>query len=170
MSLKKTSAPSFRQSALVQAFKRLAPGGVCFDPWSAGRIRSLLALSGGVGRIVDVGSSTRVLDARIIRFDIDHGAGVTVIGDGHEMPFASGVIDAIVLTGVLEHVLDPPTLVAEAYRVLRSGGRVYVEVPFLQGYHPHPGDYQRYTKTGLQRLMRSFREIDCGVCGGAPCG
>src|SRR6266851_3800719 len=38
--------------------------------------------------------------------------------------------------------------------------------PFLQGYHPHPTDYQRYTKTGLQRLMRDFRELDCNVCGG----
>ena len=146
--------------------KRLAPGGVCFDPWSAKRIRSFLATYGSGARIVDVGSSVRVLDPRIIRFDIDHGAGVTVIGDGHLMPFASNSIDAIVLTGVLEHVADPPTMIAEAYRALRSGGRVYVEVPFLQGYHPHPADYQRYTKPGLQQLMRRFREIDCGVCGG----
>ncbi len=139
---------------------------MCFDPWSAKRIRRFLVTCGPGARIVDVGSSIRVLDPRIIRFDIDHGAGVTVIGDGHSMPFVSGSVDAVILTGVLEHVADPPTMVAEAYRSLRSGGRVYVEVPFLQGYHPHPTDYQRYTKTGVQRLMRSFREIDCGVCGG----
>jgi SAM-dependent methyltransferase len=147
-------------------FKRLAPGGVCFDPWSAKRIRGFLGSCGPDARIVDVGSSTRVLDPRIIRFDIDRYAGVTVVGDGHFMPLVSGGVDAIILTGVLEHVADPPTVVAEAYRALRSGGRVYAEVPFLQGYHPHPTDYQRYTKTGVQRLMRSFREIDCGVCGG----
>jgi len=146
--------------------RRLAPGGVCFDPWSAKRIRRFLATCGPDARIVDVGSSIRVLDPRIIRFDIDHGVGVTVVGDGHLMPFASNTMDAVILTGVLEHVADPPTMVAEAYRVLKVGGRVYVEVPFLQGYHPHPTDYQRYTKTGVQRLMRSFREIDCGVCGG----
>ena len=139
---------------------------MCFDPWSAKRIRDFLATIGRDARVVDVGSSIRLLDPRIIRFDIDHGAGVTVVGDGHFMPFAPGSIDAVILTGVLEHVADPPTMVAETYRALRSGGRVYVEVPFLQGYHPHPTDYQRYTKTGVQRLMRSFREIDCGVCGG----
>ena len=84
-----TSAPSLRQSAWVQAFKRRAPGGPCFDPWSAGRIRSFLASFGKLERIVDVGSSSRVLDPRIIRFDLDHGAGVTVVGDGHQMPFAA---------------------------------------------------------------------------------
>ena len=146
--------------------KRLAPGGACFDPWSAKRIRRFLAACDRDARIVDVGSSIRVLDARVIRFDIDHRAGVTVVGDGHLMPFAANTLDAVVLTGVLEHVADPPTVVAEAHRALRKGGQIYVEVPFLQGYHPHPTDYQRYTKTGVQRLMRSFREIDCGVCGG----
>ena len=157
---------SLRSSSWVRTIKRLAPGGTCFDPWSDGRIKKFLASQGNLARVVDVGSSTRVIDSRIIRFDIDHGAGVTVIGDGHFMPFASSEIDAVILTGVLEHVLDPVTMVAEASRILRAGGRVYVEVPFMQGYHPHPGDYQRYTKTGLQHLMRNFREIDCGLCGG----
>jgi SAM-dependent methyltransferase len=163
-----TNTPSqdLRSSPWVKAIKRLVPGGTCFDPWSEGRIKRFVAAQDNVARVVDIGSSTRLIDNRIIRFDIDHGAGVTVIGDGHFMPFATGEIDAVILTGVLEHVLDPVAFVAEAHRVLRRGGHVYVEVPFLQGYHPHPGDYQRYTKTGLQHLMRNFREIDCGVCGG----
>ena len=157
---------NLRSSRLARVFRRLAPGGTCFDPWSPKRIKDFLALSSEGARIVDVGSSTRVIDPRIIRFDIDRAAGVTVIGDGHQMPFTSYSVDAVILTGVLEHVLDPSTFVAETHRILRSGGRVYVEVPFMQGYHPHPGDYQRYTKTGLQRLMRAFTEIGCGVCGG----
>lgn|SRR5574341_251500 len=162
----KPLSTDLRSSSLVRVFKKLAPGGTCFDPWSPKRIREFLKHSGERARIVDVGSSTRVLDPRIIRFDIDQSAGVTVIGDGHAMPFTSDSVDAVILTGVLEHVLDPPTMVAETHRILKKGGRVYVEVPFMQGYHPHPGDYQRYTKTGLQRLMRGFSEIDCGVCGG----
>jgi len=70
------------------------------------------------------------------------------------------------LTGVLEHVADPVVMVKEVHRAVRPGGRVYVEVPFLQGYHPHPTDFHRYTKTGLQRLMRAFTEVECGVGGG----
>ena len=160
------TATGLRSTKWVRAIKRLAPAGLCFDPWSARRIGRFLAKYSDGARIVDLGSSIRVLDPRIIRFDIDRAAGVTVVGNGHGMPFASDSLDAIILTGVLEHVEDPTTMVAEAHRTLRRGGRVYVEVPFLQGYHPHPVDYQRYTKTGLQRLMRSFREIECGVCGG----
>jgi SAM-dependent methyltransferase len=160
------SVGGLRSSEWVQRLKRLAPGGVCYDPWSDKRIRRFLEDCGPDARIVDVGSGTRVLDARILRLDIDQRAGVHVIGDGHEMPFRSDSLDAVVLTGVLEHVADPPAMVAQVLRVLKPAGRVYVEVPFLQGYHPHPTDYQRYTKTGLQRLMRDFRELDCNVCGG----
>jgi len=161
-----TTATGLRSTKWVRSLKRLAPAGVCFDPWSHRRIRHLLAGYDADARILDVGSSIRVLNPHIIRFDIDRAAGVTVIGDGHQMPFASNSMDAIILTGVLEHVVDPSTMVAEAHRTLKSGGRVYIEVPFLQGYHPHPTDYQRYTKTGLQKLMRNFRQIDCGVSGG----
>jgi len=101
-----------------------------------------------------------------MRFDIDRGSGVQVVGDGHQLPFRSESVDGVILTGVLEHVADPPTMVSEANRVLKRGGRIYVEVPFLQGFHPHPTDYQRYTKPGVQRLLRAFHEIECDVGGG----
>src|SRR5947209_7610058 len=121
--------PGLRSSRWVQQLKRLAPGGVCFDPWSDGRIRRFLRAFASDARIVDIGSSTRVLDSRIIRFDIDSGSGVLVVGDGHELPFRSESLDGVLLTGVLEHVADPPMMVAQAYRALKRGGRIYIEVP-----------------------------------------
>src|SRR5438034_1171136 len=128
MALLPNVGPGLRSSAWVQRFKRLAPGGVCFDPWSDGRIRGFLNQYSPTARIVDVGSSTRILDRRIIRFDIDRGSGVQVVGDGHQLPFGSESLDGVILTGVLEHVTDPPIMVAESNRVLKRGGRIYVEV------------------------------------------
>jgi SAM-dependent methyltransferase len=69
----------------------------------------------------------------------------------------------------LEHVNFPERVVAEMARVLRPGGRVYVAVPFLQGYHPASGtgqDFQRYTHVGLTQLLSPFRVIERGISGG----
>ena len=38
-------------------------------------------------------------------------------------------------------------------RVLRPGGRAYVFVPFIQGFHAAPHDYQRFTRPGLERAL-----------------
>jgi len=46
-----------------------------------------------------------------------------------DLPFASGTFDVVLSHEVLEHVVDDRRAVREAYRVLRSGGRLIVFVP-----------------------------------------
>jgi hypothetical protein len=48
--------------------------------------------------------------------------------------------------------------------VLRKGGLVHVEVPFLEAYHEDPIDCRRLTADGLDRAMRGagFRTIRRG--------
>jgi ubiquinone/menaquinone biosynthesis C-methylase UbiE len=75
------------------------------------------------------------------------------------MPFGDGQVDAIICTGVLEHVADPVAAVAQFYRVLRPGGAVLCTVPFLQAYHEDPADYRRYTPTGLRQLFAEFSSV-----------
>jgi arsenite methyltransferase len=47
-------------------------------------------------------------------------------GQATELPFADGEFDVVTSTQVYEYVDDMPTALAEAYRVLRPGGRVLV--------------------------------------------
>ena len=100
-----TTAPGLRSSRWVRVRKRLAPGRVSFDPWIANLIPDFLAFYCRDRQIVEVGSNTHILDARVVRLDIDHAAGANVIGDGHERPFAAGSVDAFLHTGALEHVV-----------------------------------------------------------------
>jgi hypothetical protein len=43
-------------------------------------------------------------------------------------------------------------------------------VPFIQGYHPDPTDYWRFTLEGLRLLCEAFEEIDSGTYIGPTCG
>jgi predicted SAM-dependent methyltransferase len=62
-------------------------------------------------------------------------------------------VDNINCISVLEHVYKPRDAIAEMFRVLRPGGCVRVQVPFLLGYHGYPDDYFRYTHSALCRMF-----------------
>ncbi len=107
--------------------------------------------------------------ARIYHMDILPSDSVSFVGDAHSLPFDNSSIDSLVYQAVLEHVHDPRRVINEAERVLKPGGYLYLEVPFLQGFHADPHDYQRYTLEGLRVSTKAFTEVDAGVSVGPFC-
>lgn len=57
-----------------------------------------------------------------------------VCADAAALPFADGSIDTIIMNDAMEHVARPEAVLAEMMRVLRPGGRLFVNFP---PYH-HP--------------------------------
>ena len=106
--------------------------------------------------VMDVGSSLRRISSDVLCFDLIPTPGVDVVGDLHRIPIAEDSLDGVICTGVLEHVADPHRVVRELWRVLKPGGRIYVSTPFLQGYHPSPTDFWRFTRDGARHLMEPF--------------
>ncbi len=117
--------------------------------------------------ILDMGAGRKKTRADMISVDIYRAPGVTVLGDIHKLPFGDGTVDGIIARGVLEHVADPEEVVSEFYRVLKTRGKVFSSIPFIQGYHPSPGDYRRYTIDGIRLLFSRFDSLDCGVTRGS---
>lgn len=103
---------------------------------------------------------------RVAYSDIDVCADVDLFCDGHDLPFTDGVFDAVVATAVLEHVLYPERVAAEVCRVLKVGGLLYSELPFMQQVHEGAYDFFRYTLSGHRRLFNSFSEIESGMVAG----
>ena len=84
------------------------------------------------------------------------------------IPVEDGRFDAVLCTQTLEHVPDPFAVTRELARVLRSGGTLWVSVPFGSPVHQEPHDYWRYTHYGLRRLLEEseFRVEWIRPCGG----
>lgn len=103
---------------------------------------------------------------KIVFLDISLTHSVDVVGDAHFLPFKKSAFQSIICQAVLEHTRNPQGVVGEMYRLLKPEGIIYAEVPFLQGYHPSPSDYFRFTVEGTEQLFSEFIKIDLGTCGG----
>ncbi|WP_082962509.1 class I SAM-dependent methyltransferase [Mycobacterium sp. E342] len=103
----------------------------------------------------------------LVAFDIYVSPLVQFVGDGHAIPLADGCVDGVVIQAVLEHVLEPTVVAKEIHRVLRSGGIVYADSPFLQQVHEGPYDFTRFTDSGHRYVFRDFECIDSGCVAGA---
>ena len=113
-------------------------------------------------RILDLGCGAPGLAAPALRLDLAPAPGVDVAGDGHRLPFADASVNGVIAHHVLEHVEDPPAVVAEIRRILAPGGWVSAVVPFLAPAHRNPIDQVRYPEDGLRHLFRecSIEELD----------
>ena len=85
------------------------------------------------------------------------------------LKFEDGAFDTVILSDVLEHIPTPDTLVNETGRILRSGGALIMNVPFLYGLHEMPHDYYRYTESALRRFAENagLRVVTLDPIGGS---
>jgi SAM-dependent methyltransferase len=112
------------------------------------------------GKVLNAGAGDRdltpLVDGELVNQDLPHGlhnARIDILSPLHAIPVAAEHFDCIICNAVLEHVENPELVLVEFYRVLKSGGYLYLSVPFLQPEHLDPTDFQRYTKDGLRSLV-----------------
>ena len=103
--------------------------------------------------VVDLGAGGRRLAPHVHTVDFAALPGTDIIADVCATPFDDRTVDLVIATGLLEHVLDERKLLDECRRILKPGGVLHVELPFLQQYHDDPIDCRRYTVPGLARLL-----------------
>ena len=120
------------------------------------------------GSILGKGMESLVSDPtlELVETDVALGPRTQLICDAHDIPFQDETFDGVVLQAVLEHVVDPARCVEEVHRVLRPGGLVYAETPFMQQVHGREFDFTRFSRLGLRRLFCRFRELGSGMTGG----
>lgn len=140
------------------------PGGYLRFPsltWQSNpQVKALLRELSPEAKVVDLGAGGRRIAQKAICVDFLLLPGTNVVADVERLPFRRDSVDLVVATGLLEHVLDDRAVTAEVLRILRPGGLIHIELPFLQQHHEDPIDSRRYTVDGLAReLERTGFEI-----------
>lgn len=114
------SVNAYRTTVLARWFGTRHDGSTVVDLGCGGGLLSKFFVDGGARVFgIDVShASVRVASERL--------AAGFARGDALRAPFANGVADVVVLSDVLEHVEEPAAAVAQAARVLKSGGTCFV--------------------------------------------
>jgi SAM-dependent methyltransferase len=142
----------------------------------------LAAMPPLTGLIVDLGGGGEptykqvlTVSGRFVSMDRIESAKPTVVGDLESgFPFESDCVDTVILFNTLEHVYNHQHVINEMYRILKSGGRALVYVPFLFPVHVHQSetflvdDYYRYTRSALTKTFSKagFAKFDIEQLGG----
>ena len=146
-------------------------------PWRRCLYKKIAGLS-LEGRVLDLGGSRKsgyheLISGshEIVVVNLDAVCGSDESFD-LEKPFPIGVgsYDAVLAMNVLEHIFDHRLFLAEAFRVLKSGGKAVIGVPFFMNVHPSPHDYWRYTEEALSELLKDagFKDVKIEPVGSGP--
>ena len=121
-----------------------------------------LAVGGGIDAFgKDIAHLGKDILADLVNLEVLPGPVVDLVADGHDIPFPDETFDLIISQAVLEHVKRPRRVVAEMLRVLKPGGLIFVDVPFIANVHMY-SDFWRYTPRGLDELMQDFEPLRSG--------
>ncbi len=99
------------------------------------------------------GSSRKMLEGfgyRWVGLDIIKNKGLSIVGDGCNLPFQNETFDIVISIAVLEHIRDPWRAMAEINRIIKPEGRFMGTVAFLEPFH---GSYFHFTHLGLQEIL-----------------
>lgn len=131
------------------------------------------------GNIIDLGCGERPYEEWLLQYGntylgVDwsetlHALRADIVADlSKPLPLDDNVADTVVSFSVLEHLFRPQQLLAEAYRLLRPGGSLLLQVPFMWGVHEAPHDYYRFTPYALTSMGReaNFDEVIVSPQGG----
>lgn len=150
--------------------RRLLPGWLrryvySFEALIEDSVEALAARLPDGARVLDAGAGEGQYSAHFRRqryTGVDLGIGdagwnyqgLDALADLCALPFASGTFDAALNIVTLEHLRQPGRALQEMARVLKPGGVLLLVAPLEWEVHQAPHDYYRYTRHGLDYLLR----------------
>jgi SAM-dependent methyltransferase len=114
-----------------------------------------------VGRLLDIGCGNKPYEeyfelvTAYIGCDVVQSSlhRVDVISTATSLPFESESFDVAFSTQVIEHVAEYPTLLKEAFRLLKPQGHLIISGPMYWHLHEEPHDFYRFTKYGFRHIL-----------------
>ena len=111
----------------------------------------------GLGGMFRHSSCKRCIGLDVNPFAVDYlvrlGYDARIINKDGTFPLESSSTDAIVCDQVIEHIVDPTTILHECKRILKPGGLFLVGVPCTKGYKRDPDHKVMYSVHRLVHLL-----------------
>lgn len=113
--------------------------------------------------IIDWGSGNRwkraeryikYKDCEIINVDIEPAYSPSLVADMCK-PLTIKEADIAFCLEVLEHCYNPDAVLDNIYNNLKTGGKLYISVPFVTSLHGK--DYWRFTGLGISTLLKRHK-------------
>lgn len=139
------------------------------------KFRELLFTRSAQPRVLIVGGATagagmsELLADQRIEFVESDGAideRTTLVCDAQNLPFADETFDGVTIQAVLFYLPEYGQCIREMFRVLKPGGIIYSESPFMEQVVGGAYDFYRFTLRGHEYQFRQFEKVSSGVSGG----
>ena len=100
-------------------------------------------------RISDLGCSYKkheIEGAKVVGVDVNPKSAADVIHDLNRFPwpFKDNEFDEIICQDVLEHLNDIPAVMAEIYRISKTGGKIKIRTPHYSSYYAYNDPTHRH--------------------------
>ena len=94
--------------------------------------------------------------------DCDSRYKPNIVADITKTGLQDDLYDVIILSNVIEHVFDYKSAIDECYRLLRTGGCLIVDCPWVYPYHAEDDfdDYWRISASCFKKLLSKFSKVD----------
>lgn len=128
--------------------------------------------SGGIGKILIEQKKCKVFGSEISPNLAKKAKdkGITVFcGWAEKTPFPNSCFDYVIVTFLIEHVLEPNFLIEETLRLLKRGGQILGHVPTEYGdwgkktIGRHPEHLRAYNVQELKNLLKQFKLTNIAI-------
>jgi len=91
---------------------------------------------------------------RILKCNLKYKKTASIFTKAEKLPLKNNSTDTVLCTEVLEHISEPDIILGQIWEILKPGGHLILSVPQVWYLHGSPCDYYRFTKFGIEYLMR----------------
>lgn len=110
----------------------------------------------GIGEFLQLHPESVGLDLNLYLVNYCHDKGLRCCpGSADSLPFPSDSFNGVLLSNVIEHLIEAEIPVAEAVRVLKPGGTLVITVPMEAGFRYDPTHVRMFRHEDLYELART---------------
>lgn len=113
-------------------------------------------------RILNAGSSSTRYGHNCLNVDLAPKQDVDLVCDLHALPETLEDFDVVICNAVLQYCRSPREVARQFYRVLKPGGLLFVDAPWVQPFYLDTPDRYRFSQNALIDIFEDFELVEVG--------